>query len=160
MLLHLLTPYKAQIRPCLKYDSHLWRGASKYSLASLDTIQKRAIRLIDDSLLTDSLDSLAYRRNVSALSLYYRYYHGRSSDELKSVIPPKACLARSTRFADSQHSLAVKLEKCRDTSFANTFLPMTSRNRNSLPASIFSSTYNLQTFKTRVPKHLRLHHLT
>ena len=104
--LHLLTLYKAQNRPCLEYDSHLWRGASKYFLASLDTIQKRAIRLIDDSALTDSL---AHRRNVSALSLYYRYYHGRCYDELKSVIPPKACFARSTRFADSQHSFAIKL---------------------------------------------------
>ena len=67
--LHLLTLYKAQIRSCLEYGSHLWRGASKYSLASVDTIQKRAIRLINDSALTDSLDSLAHRRNVSALSL-------------------------------------------------------------------------------------------
>ena len=58
--LHLLTLYKAQIRPCLEDGSHLWRGASKYSLATLDTIQKRAIRLIDDSALTDSLDSLAH----------------------------------------------------------------------------------------------------
>ena len=80
--------------------------------------------------------------------------------KLKSIIPPKACFTRSTRFADSQHSFVVKLEKCRNTSFANTFLPMTSRNWNSLPASIFPSTYNLQTFKTRVHKHLRLHPLT
>ena len=86
--LHLLTLYKAQTRPCLEYGSHLWRGASKYSLATLDTIQKRVIKLIDDSALTDSLDSPAHRRNVSALSLHYRYYHGRCSDELKSVIPP------------------------------------------------------------------------
>ena len=71
---------------------HLWRGASKYSLATLNTIQKRAIRLIDDSSLTDSLDWLAHRRNVSALSLYYRYYHGRCSDELKSVISPQSVL--------------------------------------------------------------------
>ena len=69
--LHLLALYKAQIRPCLEYGSHLWRGASKYSLATLDTIQKRAVRLIDDSALTDSLDSLAHRRNVYALSLFY-----------------------------------------------------------------------------------------
>ena len=121
--------------------------ASKYSLASLDTIQKWAIRLIDDSALTDSLDSLAHWRNVSALSFYYRYYHDGCSDEFKSVILPKACFARSTHFADSQHSFAVKLKKCRTTSFANTFVPMISRNWNSLPASIFPSTYNLQTFK-------------
>ena len=95
----LLTLYKAQIRPCLEYGSHLWRGASKYSLATLDIIQKRAVRLIDDSALIDSHDLLAHRRNVSALSLFYRYYHGRCSDELKSLIPPKECFARSTRFA-------------------------------------------------------------
>ena len=44
----LLTLYKAQIRPCLVYGSHLWRGASKHSLATLDAIQKRAIKLIGD----------------------------------------------------------------------------------------------------------------
>ena len=101
--LHLLALYNAQIRPCLEYGSHLWRGASKYSLASLDTIQKRAIRLIDNSALTDSLDSLAHRRNVSALSLYYRYYHGRCSDELKSVIPPKACPGAQTPTPPPSH---------------------------------------------------------
>ena len=97
---------------------------------------------------------------LTLLQAAKRYHHGRCSDELKSIIPPKACFARSTRFADSQHYLAVKLEKCRTTSFANTFVPMTSRNWNSLPASIFPSTYNLQTFKTRGHKHLRLHPLT
>ena len=51
------TFYKAQIRPCLEYGSHLWRGVSKYTLATLTTIQKRAIRLIDDSSLTDSFNS-------------------------------------------------------------------------------------------------------
>ena len=41
--------YKAQNRPCLEYGSHLWRGASKHSLATtLDAIQKRAIKLIGD----------------------------------------------------------------------------------------------------------------
>ena len=72
----LLTLYKAQIHPCLEYGSHLGRGASKHSLATLDAIQKRAIKLIGDPALTNSLDSLAHRRTISALSLYYRYDHG------------------------------------------------------------------------------------
>ena len=97
--LHLLTLYKAQIRPCLEYGSHLWRRASKYSLATLDIIQKQAIRLIDDSSLTDSLDFLAHRKNVSALSLYCRYYHGRCSDELKSVNPPPKRALRVARVS-------------------------------------------------------------
>ena len=96
----------------------------------------------------DSLDSLAHRINVSALSLYYRYYYGRCSDELKSIIPPKACFARSTRFADSQHSFAVKVDKCRTTSFSNTFVPMTSRNWNSLRPPSFRA---LTIFKPSKP---------
>ena len=66
----LLTLYIAQIRPCLEYGSHLWRGASKHSLATLDAIQNRAIKLLGDPALTNSLDSLAHRRTISALSLY------------------------------------------------------------------------------------------
>ena len=50
----LLTLYKAQIRPCLEYGNHLWRGASKHSLATLDAIQKRASKLIGDPALTHS----------------------------------------------------------------------------------------------------------
>ena len=43
--------YKAQIRPCLEYGSHLWREPSKHSLATLDAIQKRAVKLIGDPTL-------------------------------------------------------------------------------------------------------------
>ena len=105
-------------------------------------------------------DPMPWKYQGIGIMTIYIYYHGRCSDELKSIIPPKACFTRNTRFADSQHSFAVKFEKCRTSSFANTFVPMTSRNWNSLPASIFPSTYNLQTFKTRVHKHLRLNPLT
>ena len=71
------------------------------------------------------------------------------ASELKSVIPPKAFFARSARFADSQHSFAGKLEKWRTTSFANALVPMTARNWNSLPASIFPS--NLQNPGSQTP---------
>ena len=99
---HLLTIYKAQIRPCLEYSSHLWRGASKH-LNTLDAIQRRAIRLISDPAITDTLDFLAHRRSVSALSLFYRYYYGFCSDEIKSIILPKASFSRNTRFSKIQH---------------------------------------------------------
>ena len=40
--------------------------------------------------------------------------------------------------------------------FSNSFIPMTSRNWNSLPMSVFSATYDLQSFKTRSHRHLQL----
>ena len=87
-------------------------------------IQKRAIKLIGDPALTNSLDSLAPRRTVSALSLYYRYYHGVCSVELKSIIPPKAPFTRNTRLSNAQHPFAVKLEKNRTSAFANSIIPI------------------------------------
>ena len=131
-------------------------GASKHSLATLDAIQKRAIKLIEDPALTISLDSLAHHRTISALSLYYRYYHGVCSVELKSIIPPKAVFTRNRRFSNAQHPFAVKLKKNRTRTFANSFIPMTPRDWNSLPTTVFPSTYNPQLFKTRVYRHLQL----
>ena len=100
----LLTLYKAQIRPCLEFSSHRRRGASKHSLATLVPIHKRTIRLSGDPIFTVSLNTLAHRRSVSVLSLFYRYYHRMCSAELKSAILHKACFVRSRRFADSQHT--------------------------------------------------------
>ena len=124
----------------LLYNRLSWRGASKHSLATLDAIQKRAIKLIGDPALTNSLDSLAHRRTTSALSLYYRYYRGVCSVELKSLIPPKAVFIRNTRFSNTQHPFAVKLDKNRTSACANSFIPLTSRDWNSLPATVFPAT--------------------
>ena len=147
---------KAQIRPCLEYGSHLWSGASKHSLATLDAIQKRAIKLIGDTTITNSLDSLAHRRTISALSRYHRYHHGVCSVELKSIIPPKAVFTRNTRFLNAQHPFAVKLNKNRTSAFAKSFIPLTSRDWNSPPATVFPATYNLQLFKTHIHRYLQL----
>ena len=98
-----------------------------------------------DSSLADSLDSLAHRRNVSALSLYYRYYYGRRTYELKSVIPPK----RSTRFADSQHSYVVKLEKCRTT--LHSLIRLSPRLQGTGTPSLHPSFPALRIFKPSKP---------
>ena len=119
----LLTLYRAQIRPCLEYGSHLWRGAPKHSLATLDAIQKREIKLIGDPTLTNSLNSLAHRRTISALSLYCGYYHGVCSVELKSIIPPKATFIRNTRFSNAQHPFAVKLNTKSNQRLRQRFYP-------------------------------------
>ena len=150
------TLYKIQIRRCLEYGSHLGRGASKHSLATLDVIQKRAINLIGDPALTNSLDSLAHRRTISALSLYYRYYHCVCSVELKSIIPPKSLFTRNTRFSNAQHPFAIKLDKNRTSAFTNSFISRTSRDWNSLPATVFPATFNHQQFKPRIHRYLQL----
>ena len=97
-----------------------------------------------------------HRRTISALSLYYRYYHGFCSVELKLIILPKALFTRNTRFSNAQHPFDVKLDKNQTSGFTNSFIPMTPRDWNSIPATAFPATYNLHLFKTRIHRHLQL----
>ena len=55
----LLTIYKSQIRPSLEYCFHVCGGAPKSSLNHLDRVQSKAIRLINNPNLTNSLQSLS-----------------------------------------------------------------------------------------------------
>ena len=127
------------------------------TLNTFNAIQRRAIRLIGEPALTDTLDSLAHRRSVSALFLFYRYYHGSCSDEIKSIIPPKASFRRNTRFSKTQHPYALKLDTNRTNAFVNSFILMTSRDWNSLPPTVFPTTYNLKSFKASIQRrYLRL----
>ena len=82
----LLTIYKSQICPSLKYCSHVWGGAPKSSLHLLDRVQSKAIRLINNPNLTNSLQSLSHRHLVADLSIFYRYFHGHCSQEIKNII--------------------------------------------------------------------------
>ena len=78
--------YKSTIRPCMEYCYHVWAGAPSCYLELLDKLQKRIYRTLGLSLAA-SLDPLAHRRNVTSLSLFYRYYFGRCSSELAQLVP-------------------------------------------------------------------------
>ena len=64
--------------------------------------------------------------------------------------------ATTRLYTYAQHPFAVKLDKSRTSTLANTFISMSSRDWNSLQATVFPTTSNLQLFKTRTHKYLRL----
>ena len=75
--------YKATIRPCIEHCCHLWAGVSAVCLHLLDRIQKLILNLVGpDHCL--NLQPLSNRRNVASLSLFYKYFHGNCSDDLKN----------------------------------------------------------------------------
>jgi len=152
LLVHqIFTPctYIAQIRASLKYCSHIWGAAVPTTSNILDSLQRRAIRLINnDSALTDKLPSLAQRRAVSDRSFFSIYFHGLCSDELTSIMPPVVVSGRQTRF----HPFAVSLATSKTSHFDRTFVPRVSRLLNRLPPHVFPSLPNLQTFKSRINK--------
>ena len=119
-------------------------------ISILDSIQRRAIRLIDDPVLAGRLPSLAHRRAVIDLSLFYRYFHRLCSEELASIIPPLAVRNRVTRGVVHMHPYTVQLQKLRTSHYSRSFIPRVSRLWNLLPADVFPSSPNLQSFKSRV----------
>nr|CAI5832401.1 unnamed protein product [Callosobruchus analis] len=98
----------AEEKTSLEYCSHVWGCTPKHSLKLLDSIQNRAVRLIDTDNLTKDLHSLEHRRRVAGLSLFYRFYHGTCSSELSQIITPKAVRTRNTREALHTHPYQVE----------------------------------------------------
>nr|CAH7720342.1 unnamed protein product [Callosobruchus chinensis] len=147
---NLLTLYKAQIRPRLEYCSHIWGAAAPTTLSILDTVQRRAIRLIGDPALTCHLQPLSHRRAVGDLSLFYRYSNGFCSSQLTSIIPPLSKPARCTRATSSSHPKAVVLHTSRTERYDRTFIPRVSRAWNGLPGNVLDEPARVGLFKSRV----------
>ncbi|CAH1972377.1 unnamed protein product [Acanthoscelides obtectus] len=131
----LLTLYKGQIRSSLEYSSHVWRAAAPTTLFMLDAAQRRAVRLIDDSSLTDSLGTLSHRRDVGHLALFYHYTNGHCSSELSSI----------ARLTLASHPDRVELRTSRTGRYDRSFLPP--RLWNNLQEEPFPSSTNLRQFK-------------
>ena len=136
--------YKSTIRPCMEYCCHVWAGAPSCYLELLDKLQKRICRTVA------SLESLAHRRNVASLSLFYRYYFGRCSSELAQLVPLPYSRWRSTRYSDRLLDFSVTLPRCYKDVYVNSFFPRTARLWNSLPMECFPLTYDLSGFKSRI----------
>ena len=134
----------------MEYCSHIWGAAAPTTLKILDSIQRKAVRLIDHPFLTRKLPSLAHRRAVGDLSLFYRYYHGLCSEELSSIVPPLDKPNRATRRTSHMHPFTVQLPTHRTSSVSRTFIPRVSRLWNQLPAHAFPQDRNLQSFKSRI----------
>ena len=148
--------YKSQIRPKMEYCCHIWAGLPKTSLSCLDRVQRRLRRLIGDELFK-SLQPLSHRRNVASLSLLYRYYSGRCSEELKTLVPPLKVFVRDTRlasFTQRNHPHTLEVPVARKEFHANSFFPRTVALWNKLPADCFPANFNMDFFKRKINHHL------
>ena len=148
---HLLSVYKSQIRPSLEYCSHVRGGAPQSTLCLLDKVQSKAIRLINNPNLTESLQPLSHRRLVGDLSIFYRYFNGQCSQEIREIIPVPLRRVRTTRSSTHSHPFQVSLHTSQTLSHKSSFIPRTCNLWNVLP-SCFPESYNLQSFKSKIHK--------
>ena len=149
---YLLSIYKSQIRHSLEYCSHVWGGALKSTLCLLEKVQSKAIRLINNPNLTKSLQPLSHRRLVGDLYIFYRYFNGHCSQEIRDIIPVPLRRVRTTRSSSHSHPFQVSLPNPRTLSHKSSFIPRTCNLWNVLPSSCFPESYNLPSFKSNVNK--------
>ena len=76
---------------------------SKSTLCLLDKVQSKATRLINNPNLTKSLQPLSHRRIVGDLSIFYRYFHGHCSQEIREIIPAPLRRVRTNRSSTHSH---------------------------------------------------------
>ena len=132
----LLTIYKSQIRPSLEYCSPVWGGTPKSSLYILDRVQSKAIHLINNPNLTNSLQSLSHHRLVADLSIFYCYFHRHCSQDIKNIIPDPVRRVQTTRSSTYSHPFQVTFPNSWTLSHTS-FIPRTSQLWNSLPPTTF-----------------------
>ena len=128
-LLRLLCLYQSTIWQFMEYWCQVWAGAPSCCLELLDKLQKQICRIVGPSLAS-SLEPLAHRWNVASLSLFYRYYFGRSSSELTQLVPLSYSPGRSTHHSDKLHDFSVTTPRYYKDVYVNSSFP-----RNSLEFS-------------------------
>ena len=95
---------------------------SMYPYRLLDRIQRRKTNIVGPDL-SSNLQSLSHRRNVASLSLFYKYFHGSCSNELKSLTPILKSFNRVTRYSANSHPFTVQLPFCNRQFYLTSFCP-------------------------------------
>ena len=124
-------------------------------LNMLDKIQKLIFSSVGTSLAA-SLKTLAHRRNVASVSLFFRYYSDRSSSELELVdlVPRPHSRERSTTYSNRLHDFPVNIRRSYEDIHVNNFFLHTAGLWNYFPAECFHWTCDPNGFMSRVKRYI------
>ena len=133
--------YKSTIRPYMEQGCHAWTGARSCFLEMFSKLQKQIYRTVGLSLAA-SLKPLGHRRNVSSLSLFYRFYFRRPLSELTQKVLLPYTRRKSTRYSDRLHDFSITTPRFYKDAYANSFFPRTAKLWISLPVECSPLTYD------------------
>ena len=71
------------------------------------------------------------------LSIFYHYFHGHCSQEIKNIIPDPVRRIRTTRSSTYLHPFQVALPNSQTLAHTSSFIPKTAQVWNSLPPTTF-----------------------
>ena len=115
-------------------------SASPTTLGLLDSIQKKALRVIgvdvDEARIELKISSLHQRRQVAAVAVLYKMHTSKCPIDLRALLPQPFVVRRVTRFSLSMpcHALAVPVS--RTVSTGRTFIHTAVHVWNSLPDNV------------------------
>jgi len=154
--------YKGFVRPVLEYSMLVWMGAAPSILDRLSVIQRRALRTIGEGAY---LDSLEIRRLVGALSFLYKLHYIERPAMVRALLPPPAAPSQYTGtrrntalLSRHDYQLAPTAPRKSRNTVLRSFPDAVLEEWNRLPSAILQcppSPRGLQTFKTKVYRHLR-----
>ena len=113
--------YKALLRPHLEFASCVWSPQHKYNKNSIESVQRRATKLVpglyhlsySDRLQQLNLETLEYRRRRADMLETYRIMSGNHLVNRScrcEVCPNKEMLQKSVNHTTRGHSLKLKTE--------------------------------------------------
>ena len=135
---------------CFKWLSD--KPSSKFWIPRNHKIYKRAS--IRSKLLQRIRHNISppVAQNMYRVMIFYRYFHGHCSMEIKSIIPDPLNHVRPTRSSSQSHPFQVILSNPRTLSHKSSFIPRTCKLWNTLPSTSFPESYNLSSFKSNINK--------
>ena len=154
------TVYKAQVRSVMEYACLSWMNASQTILSQLDSIQRKALKIIgvDEAIALEKLaiTSLHHRRQVAAATVLYKMHTSHSPLDLRAMLPPPYDRRRVIRSSTSIPAHALSLPNAKTYTLDRSFLHTAIRTWNNLPEAVVGniSDSGVQSFKIQVHKHL------
>jgi hypothetical protein len=146
---HMVTLYKAKIRPVLEYCSTVWGSACDTNLKLLDQVEKRAARIIGPSFNVPY--DLGTRRTVGGLAFVHKLLQGRGSNELQALLPgfvPRSCYL--LRSSTKNHKFTFQIPFCRTEQRKRSFMIKYSEIWNTLPDALANPLIKPSAFKKQV----------
>ena len=150
----LATIFKTRVRSVMEYCGPIWQGAPKVALSKLDTIQRKACRVMginQDVAASLNMQSLTHRRQISGLCQIHRMITNVAPSKVCELLPAFSESVRNSRHVVQSHHLQLNVRRSKTEHHMKSFVPSISRCWNSLPNEcIYGSDgnlKNLQSFK-------------
>ena len=148
------TLFKAMVRPLLEYGNAIWGPHFKTDVKSIESIQRRATRMIPelrdmsygDRLKTLKLPSLIYRRRRGDMIQMFKIMKGLVRMETQDLFTP------IENSKTRGHSSRVRKGKAVITQRRSSFSQRVINDWNSLPADVIDAP-TLNAFKNRLDEH-------